>query len=146
MQFPITIGLHRSRFLGRLLLLSAIALTALICGYPRSTGILPLILIAAWGLAIAAFYRLTPPFSALRLASDGQITVVGSNRSDEELVRLLPNASVHPWLVAFRLICQDGRKHAVVVTADMISADDFRRLRVFLRWRAGFSESDADAD
>lgn len=61
-------------------------------------------------------------------------------------MRLLPESTVHPWLVSFRVIGEDGRKHSVLLTAETLSAEDFRRLRVFLRWRADFSEADGDAE
>ena len=51
-------------------------------------------------------------------------------------VTLLPGTTVHPWLTALRLRDDDGRVHRLVVLPDAMDRQDFRRLRVFLRWQA----------
>jgi toxin CptA len=144
-QFPITIGLHRSRFQRLVLFLFAVVTTAVITAYPRSTGIFTLFLVACWGLVFLANHRLTPRFKSIRLERDGRIAALRFNQLDPEPMRLLPGATIHPWLVAFRLASQDGKKYSILLTADTLQADEFRRLRVFLRWRAKISGSDGDA-
>jgi len=72
----------------------------------------------------------------LHCQRDGSLAV----RSGDEWVaaRLLPDTTVLPWLVVLRYrVPGAGRSDAVVVLADSLPADDFRHLRVWLRWRAG---------
>jgi toxin CptA len=61
-------------------------------------------------------------------------------QSEFVALRLLPDATVHPWITVLRLRDERDKSHLLVVTRDMTNKSDFRRLRVFLRWRAKFSE------
>lgn len=66
---------------------------------------------------------------------DGSLAV----RSGDDWVeaRLLPDSTVLPWLVVLRYRLPDARgPGARVVLPDSLPADDFRHLRVWLRWRA----------
>jgi len=56
--------------------------------------------------------------------------------------QLLPGAAVHPWLTVLRLRNAAGRVCVLCLTVDSLKKEDFRRLRVFLRWRADFSGAD----
>lgn len=52
------------------------------------------------------------------------------------LAELLPEAIVWPWLVVLRYRLDGSDKPiAKIVLPDSLSSDDFRRLRVWLRWR-----------
>lgn len=59
--------------------------------------------------------------------------------------RLLPGASVHPWLVIVRLEIESGQQSTLIAAVDSLKRNDFRRLRTFLRWQADFSASADDA-
>ena len=140
MQFPIIVGLHRSPFLERLLLASAGLASLLVIAWPRSTLIQASILAGAWGVAAIAWWRLRQNPCRLRLERDGSLALASAGEGcDFGAVRLLPGATVHPWLTVFQVELADGRRRAVLATVDNLPAVDFRRLRVFLRWRAGFS-------
>ncbi len=146
MQFPIIVGLHRSRFLERLLLASAGLASLLVIAWPRSTLIQASILAGVWGVAAIAWWRLRQNPCRLRLERDGGLALAPAGEgSDFGVVRLLPGATVHPWLTVFRVELTDRRRRAVLATVDNLPAADFRRLRVFLRWRAGFSAPDGAA-
>lgn len=142
MQFPITIGLHRSRFLDRILIALALLASGAILAFPRSPALLALLLLVVSGLLLWSWRRLSPTLSAIRLERGGNILAVGVADSEFHEASLRRRATVHPWLTVFRLELADGRQHTVVVARDSMTGDDFRRLRVFLRWRAQFSAAD----
>ncbi len=137
MQFPVIVGLHRSSFLARALFLLAVAGSVFILFYPRSTWLLSGLLVLIWLIAGLAWRRLPPPFSALRLMREGQIDGRLADSSDFQPLQCLPGALVHPWLTVLRLKpAAGGPVLTLLLLADSASAEDFRRLRVFLRWQA----------
>lgn len=142
MQFPITIGLHRSRFLYRILIALALLASAAIVAFPRSPATLGLLLLVVGGLLLWSWRRLSPTLSAIRLERGGNIMAVGVDDCEFHDASLHRRATVHPWLTVFRLELADGRQHTIVVARDSMTSDEFRRLRVFLRWRAQFSAGD----
>jgi toxin CptA len=139
-QLPIIIGLHRSSLLRGVFLLVALAAMAAILLLPspfpwRMCGLLLLapLLLRAWGGLHAMPRR-------LRLERDGSVSLCQAGDDDFRQAVCLPGATVHPALCVFRLReAASGNTHVVLVTGDSTSADEFRRLRVFLRWRAVFS-------
>ena len=136
MQFPITIGLHRSNFLGMALVSISLLAGGVTLALPWSAAVrginLLLILIAAY----LAWQRLGPALSALRLERSGQILVAFAGNAEFAEAELLAGATVHPWLTVIRLKTQDERKHLLIAAVDSMKPEDFRRLRVFLRWQA----------
>jgi toxin CptA len=140
-QFPITIGLRRSRFPAVVLLALALLASLVALFFPRSLPLRVALLLAIWGIALWAWRRLALPLAALRLEADGGIQVAGE-RQDFLPATILPGATVHPWLTVLRLELADGRRCALLVTTGTTSPDEFRRLRVFLRWRACFRRPD----
>lgn len=144
MQFPITIGLHRSRFLDAGVLLVALLATATSFAFPRSTAIQWSIFVIIWLLAGLAWRRLSPTLSAIRLERNGEIGIALPGQSEFSLAKILPVVTVHPWLTVVGLIAESGVRHALVVTVDSLESPDFRRLRVFLRWRANLNATDDD--
>lgn len=140
MQLPIIIGLHRSSLLrGAFLSVAVAALTAIwllpLAPVWRAAlvALLVLLLLRIWGSLRASPCR-------LRLERDGSISVALTAGDDFRPACCLPGATVHPWLCVFRLReSTGGARHLVLVTRDSMAADEFRRLRVFLRWRAVFS-------
>lgn len=61
------------------------------------------------------------------------------------MAELMPSAIVHPWLTVVRLKTDGGGMCRLIATVDNLDREDFRRLRVFLRWQADFSVPDDDA-
>ncbi|WP_157651295.1 protein YgfX [Dechloromonas denitrificans] len=145
MQFPISIGLHRSRFLDLLVLLSALSASGAILLWPQAITTQLLVLVATWFLAAMAWRGLTPRFSALRLERSGQISVAIDASAPFAPARLLPGSSVHPWLTIIRLEIDAKQQSTLIAAVDGLKEDDFRRLRVFLRWQADFNASADDA-
>lgn len=145
MQFPIIIGLHRSRFLDGALIVTTLVAIGVVLALPYSTIIRLLIALL---IAIASYHswrKLRPTLSAIRLERAGQILVSEAGSTDFLEVELTPGATVHPWLTVVRLQIVSGKGRVLIVLADSLRTEDFRRLRVFLRWRAKFSSPVGDA-
>ena len=145
MQFPITIGLHRSRFIDLIVLLVALLASVAALYFPRSTPVLASILVLIWIIAGFSWWQLSPRLSAIRLERNGQILIAGHGQSEFISANLLPGATVHPWLTALGLRGEDGVVVTLIATVDSLKAEDFRRLRLFLRWRVELSAADDDA-
>ena len=143
MQFPIVIGLRRSRLVdGALAVLTTVALFA-IAGVPWPLQIALPIAGALILLAFHAAYRLAPPLKCLRIEADGKISGRPTGQAGFLPLRLLPGAAVHPWLTVLRLDGK-GRAYWLLIAADSAAPDEFRRLRVCLRWCADVSDGAGD--
>ena len=145
MQFPITIGLHRSHFLDAVLLLVASCAIGVSLVIRQSIALHAALVIAICLLYGLAWWQLAPKFSAIRLERSGQIFIRDNSENDFVATQLLPGATVHPWLTVTRLKTDDERCHTLIVAVGSINRQDFRRLRVFLRWQADFNVADDDA-
>ena len=139
MQFPITIGLRRSRFLDVFVGLSALLASSTAFMFPVTTPIQSATLCTICLFAALAWRRLTPHVTAIRLECSGGISVLHAESPEFVPTEILPGATVHPWLTVVRLKLAEKSHFALIVTVDSLKAADFRRLRVFLRWRADFS-------
>lgn len=142
MQLPITIGLHRSRLIDGVLLVVALTASCTALAFPVATAVQAGLLLAIGGLTLDAARRLAPSLAAVHLESGGNIRATRVGDGEPRAAVLCPPATVNPWLTVFRLCLDDGSQHTVLVARDSATADDFRRLRVFLRWRAAFSVAD----
>lgn len=144
MQLPITIGLRRSRFLDVSILLSVTLASAAQLAISFPTVVKGLVLVALWVMAAWSWYRLTPVISRLHLAEVGKISI--ARAGDERFFNadLLPHGVVHHWLTVVRLSVEDGNTCTLIATVDNVDVDDFRRLRLFLRWQADISDRSAD--
>ena len=112
--------------------------------FPRSTLIQGAILCAICLLATLAWRRLTSKVSAIRLETNGEISLLYPVDQTFVLAKILPGATVHPWLTVVRLKTDEKPPWALMLTVDSLKAVDFRRLRVFLRWRADFNRLNDD--
>ena len=82
-----------------------------------------------------AWQRRNRPIRGLVLRGDGRLETVGADDTAIE-VSLHPHTLVLSFLVVL-LYRQEGRLHSLPLMADSFSADDFRQLRLWLRWKAG---------
>lgn len=144
MQLPITIGLRRSRFLVIFLILSSLLASGAVLVFPRPMLILALILCLICSFTILAWRRLKPPVLAIRLEQSGEVSLLYMVNQPFVRAEILPGATVHPWLTIFRLRVAEKQPVTVIVTVDTLKAQNFRCLRVFLRWRATFNELSDD--
>jgi toxin CptA len=120
------------------LAISGIGLAA-IALVPWTLSVLALLGSATVLVALFAANALTPQIRTLRIDNDGRISCQMAGRSDFIAVRLLPGATAHPWLTVLRMADERGT-YRVVIAPDSGAPDEFRRLRVWLRWRLEVSD------
>ena len=145
MQFPMTIGLHRSRFLDAFIVSGALLASAGALAFPGESLIQVGVLSLTCLFAFWAIRQLTPSISAMRLEQNGDVSLRSIVDNEYRVAQIMPGATVHPWLTVVRFKCPEQPVQTLIVTVDSLKAADFRRLRVFLRWRAEISEMSDDA-
>ena len=145
MQFPITIGLRRSRFLDAGLIMVTLLASGVTLKFPQTIAIQLLILAAIWVVMGVAWRQLSPKLSKIRLERSGRVSVIRRGESEFSSADFLPGATVHPWLTLLRLKTGAGDTCILIAAVDSLKRQDFRRLRVFLRWQADFNVSNDDA-
>lgn len=141
MQFPVFIELRRSFIYAFLTCcmhgVAAVCLLAVpLDGFWRLVLLLP---IAASLWSSLRFGR----FRSLRLAVGESLSFleVDGARVDAEL---LPETTVFTWLVVLRFrIDGERRVHGLTLLPDQMSRDEFRTLRLWLRWSAMSGQCDA---
>lgn len=144
MQLPITIGLHRSRLLDSLVFLSALLASLVVIAFPQAMVMQGAMLLAVWYCAAHTWRRLSPQCAAIHLERTGNLSVALAGMEEFSMAELMPSAIVHPWLTIARLKTDGGRVCVLIATIDNLETEDFRRLRVFLRWQADFSVPNDD--
>jgi toxin CptA len=144
-QFPIIIGLHRSRFLDVLLALAGLLAMAAILRFPGTLPVRTGLLIVIMLLTAQAWRALTPTIKSIRLERSGEIFIERVGETDFVQALPGPSATIHPWLTIIRLTATDGRPAALIATVDRKNSQNLRRLRMFMRWQAKFSGPDDDA-
>lgn len=147
---PLRITLRPSRQLAWLLgtVVPGCVAVALLLPLPRWVAwglavVLALCLLHAWARDVSL--RLQSSFCALELDAHGCLRCRTRDGCWHE-VQVLPTSTVTSWLAIlnFRL---EGRRFArhLVLLPDMLNGDDFRRLRVWLRWGVQGAEEEASA-
>jgi toxin CptA len=114
---------------------------------------LPLIALVAANLALTAlptqaqWHHLSIPFgkwqsgsTELRTEQDG--TLLRKTGDEWQPASLLPSTRVTPWLTVLHLRDDNDRRTHIVILPDSLGQDDYRRLRVWLRWKATVVETD----
>ena len=139
------IGLHRSRILAGLVAISAIVAAAALSMLPRSTQNLPVFWLLWLFACLLAIHGLRPVRYVIRLERSGSVSLQNGPDTVWEEAKFGATLFVHPWLTVFRLQTTAGTARTIVVTVDSLPAEDFRRLRVFLRWRLSVSAQDDGA-
>lgn len=133
-----TIGLHRSFWAtAGMVAIHGLALAATVFT-PWPLWVKAAVM-SALAVSVAVSRRLWfPRVAGLRLLGDGRLECQLVGEEGFRPAELLPGATVHPWLTAVRLQLPEGRV-AVVVVPDCTTIEEFRCLRVWLRWRADFT-------
>jgi toxin CptA len=144
-QFPILIGLHRSRFLDIVVFVIAIVASAIVLAVPQPVISPWAFITTIWTIAAITWQELSPKLSVIRLERDGRLSVRRLGESDFLAAELLPGATVHPWLSVVKIKPATGNACIVIVAADSVNRQKFRRFRVFLRWQADFNAAHDDA-
>ncbi len=145
MQFPITIGLHRSHILDAGVLVVVVLATGLLLAWPQSLVVRLPGLVMAWLAGFVVWGQLVPSLVVIRLERSGEVLGGISGQQDFVNLEVLTGAIVHPWLTVVRLRNEQGKLYNLVVTGDTMDSLDFRRLRVFLRWKMKVSAVPRDA-
>lgn len=139
MQFPIVFGLRRSCILVSGMLIFSLMTLAVVILYFPVAALFKLFLVGLTGLLVFfSWKKLTPGVLEVRLERGGRIAIRCDGQQEFSLASIQPGATVHPWLSVFRVKSDSGQIYTVIATVDNVKRQDFRRLRVFLRWRAEF--------
>lgn len=144
MRFPILIGVRRSRFLDVFVVFSALLAGLALWFFPLNVGNRVLLLGLLGSLTALTWRQLTPKIAALRLEQNGGISLQRIGEMDFSPAEILPGASVHPLLSVLRFKQDNHRALVLVLAVDGLNPQDFRRLRVFLRWRVRPKRVDDD--
>lgn len=144
MQFPITIGLRRSRFLRLALVSTVIVATGMAMKMPWPVGFRTALVLLVLITTCLAWRKFNKSPSAIRLEESGKILFSAADTSEFVEAELLSGATVHPWLTVARFKTAQGPLQ-LIVAVDTMKSDDFRHLRIFLRWRAEVSGEAVDA-
>lgn len=137
MSQTLTVSLGPSRILA--LALTVVAAAALACawvGLPRAAFV-PVAagLILAWAWHLAQALRLgRSAMRSLELSADGSARFQDASEQWHQ-VEIQPGSYVSPWLVVVITAAGGRRRRALVLLPDSATADELRRLRVWLRWR-----------
>ncbi len=91
------------------------------------------VLLVLVGASLARMRRRFPPAS-LVLGGDGKLEIVGADGTASE-VALHPHTLVLSFMVVL-LYRQAGRLRAMTLLGDSLADEDFRQLRLWLRWRS----------
>ena len=94
---------------------------------------LAVVLLLLTGASLARIRR-PPAVASLVLGGDGMFEIVGADGTANEAV-VHPHTVVLSFLVVL-LYRQQGRLHSMTLLGDSISEEDFRQLRLWLRWRS----------
>ena len=90
------------------------------------------VLLLLAGASLARMRR-PPAGASLALRGDGSIEIVGADGTASEAV-VHPHTLVLSFLVVLLYRCQ-GRLRALTLLGDSLAEEDFRQLRLWLRWR-----------
>jgi len=133
-QFPIAIALRRSRLLLVLtVLLHGLAAASLVVlPWPLSIRLLLLALLA-WSLWQQIFRPST--VVGLCLAASGELSCQFAN-GEQAFVRVQPDSVVFSQLLVLRIRDgESGRLETLALLPDSMPSEQFRVLRLWLRWR-----------
>jgi toxin CptA len=94
-------------------------------------------LAAYWLVFIRRQFLLLTPDSAMaiEISSDNQLSIQ-TRRGEWGEYNVLGNTYVTPWLTVLNLRQSGGRAtRRIVILPDSVDPEDFRKLRVWLRWK-----------
>jgi hypothetical protein len=134
---PFSISITPSR---RLLLIQSLAhITAAMAVLAATVpSWLTAALLMVIGASLARLRRALP-VAGLVLNGDGRLEIVGADGTASE-VAVHPHTFVVSFLVVL-LYRQERRLRALTLLADSLAVEDFRQLRLWLRWRSSAANS-----
>jgi len=129
---PLSVSIKPSR---RLLLIQSFA--HVVAAGAVLSAVLPSwlasILLLLIGASLACLRGMSP-VEGMVLSRDGRFEIVGADGTASEAI-VHPHTLVLSFLVLL-LYRQEGRLRSVTLLADSLAAEDFRQLRLWLRWRS----------
>ena len=143
MQFPIHIELHRSRLLVfSLLFFHALAVVCVLV-LPWSWLLRSLLLCV---VGVSAWHTLQKQkILGLRLSAQGGLDCLFA-AGERIAASVLPDSTVFNQLIVLRLRIGDARRVvSLALLPDSMSAEQFRVLRLWLRWQANETHAVTDA-
>jgi len=147
MQLPMTLALRFSRRHALLLIAAHGGALAIILAISAASALAPLpVLVLSTAILSSLLWQFLRLFGArrvvaLRLHADGTLECVRrSNTSEFTALKIHPHTTVSPLLTLLLLDGGQGlwwqRLEPLVLLPDALDVEDFRRLRLWLRWRA----------
>ena len=135
MLFPIHVELRRSRLLTVLLILAHTL--AAVCVWVLPWPALPTVILLSVIAASAWQTRRPPPVGGLRLTENGGLAVLSAT-AEPLSASIASGTVVFSQLIVLRVRNdeQDRLSTLVLLPDNMSSAEQFRVLRLWLRWRA----------
>jgi hypothetical protein len=139
-QFPLAIGLHRSSFLILLLVLLHSLAAACLIALPWSLALRGVLLVLV-GLSLGNALR-RPRIIGLRLCARDRLDCLLAD-GNHVTAKALPDCTVFARLIVLRLrIGEEARVNSLTLFPDQMSAEQFRLLRLWLRWHAEPKDGD----
>ncbi|TCJ14751.1 hypothetical protein EZJ19_09215 [Parasulfuritortus cantonensis] len=142
---PTDLGLEvRPSAIFRNVVMAAHVLAGLATWLAGLAGWQPAVLVIALAASFIQYTR-SRRTTVLRGHADGRLEIrVGD---DWHPATVGPDTVVLSWLVVMRYRMEGGRRHAsLVVLPDSLPAQDFRHLRIWLRWQARMTAGAGRAD
>ncbi|WP_407896836.1 protein YgfX [Ferrigenium sp. UT5] len=127
-----------SRILTCFLVLSAIVCLCAICCLPwaagwKAAGVAGLLVVAGFSLMRDAWLRLPQSCVAFELTAPRRLSLVPL--AGDPVAGVISDSSfVSPYLTLINIRTDTGRRRSLVIMPDSLQAEDYRRLRVRLRW------------
>ncbi len=129
---PLSVCIKPSRYLLAIQLLAHfVAGCAVLVSTVTPWLVLPVLVLIGASLARL---RGAAPVSGLVLGGDNRLQVVGRDGSASDAL-VQPHTLVLSFLVVL-LYRQEGRLRSLTLLADSLAVEDFRQLRLWLRWRS----------
>ncbi|MDP1734127.1 MAG: hypothetical protein Q8L44_07160 [Sulfuritalea sp.] len=129
---PLSVSLKPSRHLLLLQSLAHVAAAGAVLAATLPSWLAAILLLSVG--ASLAYSRRASPVETLILRGDGRFEKVGAGDTASELI-VHPHTLVLSFLVVL-LYRQEGRLRALTLLPDSLAAEDFRQLRLWLRWRS----------
>ncbi len=153
MQFPLRLNLRPSiRLTICLSLLHAAAISSLLpldLAWTLKIVLAFVLTVSAWfSIRRYALLRDATSIRDLTFAADGTVQCLwNASATDTFACTVSAQSTALPWLVVILLKAPQWRRlRPVVVLPDALSADEFRALRIWLRWKANRANQPAAKD
>lgn len=121
--------------LGFVSLASVAALSLLLAQWPHRAVVLVVFVVGGGLILLLRFGRQQSAYH-LRLGQSGILTQLSRDQNviREWEIKWIDRCVIWTYLLAFRVVDLNGQSHHCLVLPDSVNAQEFRRLKVFLKW------------